>query len=258
MLAKASPVGRVLNSFLADAQKTPGLVVSVPSVNQLPELAFRLVNSLSKASERSPNTHWFRLAMKKMQLLLKEFNKNDDFTGRRPANGVIDTESCQQFHRLWSALSFLFCLEDTDGRFPSSVIIAQPRSPTEDSNDGDDVELTEVTVVADEDAFGHGFSIGGTLIVYLLDQKAHFQLLDYSYHVLNVYNHDINNPSSASTPAEVDEQTHAAAQNFIMNASLQRQLHNELFTLFSSTYVPIATKHTAGYKSIVFHPPKDD
>jgi hypothetical protein len=49
-----------------------------------------------------------------------------------------------------------------------------------------------VTVVSrgellpDDERFGHGFTLAGTVIVHLLGQKDRFQLLDFSQHVLNV------------------------------------------------------------------------
>lgn len=38
----------------------------------------------------------------------------------------------------------------------------------------------------DDEQFGHGFTIAGAALVYLLGQREKFDLLDFSQHVLNV------------------------------------------------------------------------
>lgn len=42
--------------------------------------------------------------------------------------------------------------------------------------------------VTDAVQFGDGFGLAGSVIVHLLGQRQQFELLDFSYHVLNVNN----------------------------------------------------------------------
>lgn len=242
--ADQTPVGNILGHLSQRIQRfqAENLVVSVPTMNQISELNNRLVKSLSKSSQY--NTCIFRHAVQKIQLLLQDLNKNQDWSGRDPVNGVIDVERAHGFHHLWSALSFLFCVNDTSGGYASSML------QYDKSGSG-----IAPAVIADEDEFGHGFTIGGVLLIYLLDQKRQFLLLDYSHHVLNVFSHDLNS-TSASTVGAVDEQLQTATDNFILNASLQRSLQNELFNMFSCVY-EIAHVDTKSSLAI-FHPPSND
>jgi len=89
-----------------------------------------------------------------------------EICGRAP-NGAIDVEDPKEFHRLWSAMNFAFC-------------------DTTDDSRGDGL------TVSDPDEFGHGFAMAGCAFVHVLQQKNHFELLDFSYHVLNVKSHDNN------------------------------------------------------------------
>lgn len=42
--------------------------------------------------------------------------------------------------------------------------------------------------VTDAVQFGDGFGLAGSVIMHLLGQRHQFELLDFSYHVLNVHN----------------------------------------------------------------------
>ena len=37
--------------------------------------------------------------------------------GQPPANGVMNIEECTEFHRLWSAMQFVFCIPLGDNEF---------------------------------------------------------------------------------------------------------------------------------------------
>ena len=36
--------------------------------------------------------------------------------GPTPVNGVMSVDECQEFHRLWSAIQFAFCVPPTQGQ----------------------------------------------------------------------------------------------------------------------------------------------
>jgi len=90
-----------------------------------------------------------------------------EWLGGDPENGVIEVETSREFYRFWSALSFLFCAESQSN-----------------SNSGNTNKMP-----SDEEQFGHGFTIAGMMLVYLLGQYDRFQLLDFSSHVLKVQVH---------------------------------------------------------------------
>ena len=73
-----------------------------------------------------------------------------------PPNGVIYVDECIEFHRLWSALQFVYSIPVGDG---------------------------EWTV---EQLFGEGLNWAGCVMISLLGQQRRFETLDFSYHLLKV------------------------------------------------------------------------
>ncbi|CAM9940924.1 unnamed protein product, partial [Hapterophycus canaliculatus] len=73
---------------------------------------------------------------------------------------VLDVDESVAFRRLFSALNFLFCMPEAKGE----------------------------ARVTDAVQFGDGFGLAGAVIMHLLGQRQQFELLDFSYHVLNVNN----------------------------------------------------------------------
>lgn len=73
-----------------------------------------------------------------------------------PPNGVIYVDECIEFHRIWSALQFIYSVPVGDGEF---------------------------TI---EQLFGEGLNWAGCAMITLLDQQKRFEALDFSYHLLKV------------------------------------------------------------------------
>lgn len=73
-----------------------------------------------------------------------------------PPNGVIYVDECIEFHRIWSALQFIYSIPVGDGEF---------------------------TI---EQLFGEGLNWAGCAMITLLDQQKRFEALDFSYHLLKV------------------------------------------------------------------------
>ncbi|RWS24327.1 cytoplasmic FMR1-interacting protein-like protein, partial [Leptotrombidium deliense] len=73
-----------------------------------------------------------------------------------PPNGVIYVDECIEFHRLWSALQFVYCIPVGEGEF---------------------------TI---EQLFGEGLNWAGCAMLTLLGQQKRFEALDFSYHLLKV------------------------------------------------------------------------
>ncbi|KAG7228722.1 hypothetical protein INR49_008500 [Caranx melampygus] len=74
--------------------------------------------------------------------------------GPLPSNGVMHVDECVEFHRLWSAMQFVYCIP---------------------------VGAHEFTV---EQCFGDGLHWAGCMIIALLGQQRRFDILDFSYHLL--------------------------------------------------------------------------
>eukprot|EP00079_Xenopus_tropicalis_P033359 XP_017947130.1 PREDICTED: cytoplasmic FMR1-interacting protein 1 isoform X3 [Xenopus tropicalis] len=80
--------------------------------------------------------------------------------GPLPSNGVMHVDECVEFHRLWSAMQFVYCIP---------------------------VGTHEFTV---EQCFGDGLNWAGCMIIALLGQHRRFDVLDFCYHLLKVQKHD--------------------------------------------------------------------
>uniref|UniRef100_A0A673FVE3 Cytoplasmic FMR1-interacting protein 1 homolog n=1 Tax=Sinocyclocheilus rhinocerous TaxID=307959 RepID=A0A673FVE3_9TELE len=90
--------------------------------------------------------------------------------GPLPSNGVMHVDECMEFHRLWSAMQFVYCIP---------------------------VGAHEFTV---EQCFGDGLNWAGCMIITLLGQHRRFDILDFSYHLLKVQKHDGKDEIIKSVP----------------------------------------------------------
>ncbi|XP_026330610.1 cytoplasmic FMR1-interacting protein-like, partial [Hyposmocoma kahamanoa] len=73
-----------------------------------------------------------------------------------PHHAPLHADDTNEFHRLWSALQFLYCIPTTE---------------------------TQFTV---EELFGEGLHWAGCTIIALLGQQRRFEALDFCYHILRV------------------------------------------------------------------------
>ncbi|XP_006898657.1 PREDICTED: cytoplasmic FMR1-interacting protein 1 [Elephantulus edwardii] len=91
---------------------------------------------------------------------VRTFLDDPIWRGPLPSNGVMHVDECAEFHRLWSAMQFVYCIP---------------------------VGTHEFTV---EQCFGDGLHWAGCMIIVLLGQQRRFAVLDFCYHLLKVQKHD--------------------------------------------------------------------
>uniref|UniRef100_A0A8C5M0J2 Cytoplasmic FMR1-interacting protein n=1 Tax=Leptobrachium leishanense TaxID=445787 RepID=A0A8C5M0J2_9ANUR len=91
---------------------------------------------------------------------VRSFLDDPIWRGPLPSNGVMHVDECVEFHRLWSAMQFVYCIP---------------------------VGAHEFTV---EQCFGDGLHWAGCMIIVLLGQHRRFDVLDFCYHLLKVQKHD--------------------------------------------------------------------
>lgn len=87
---------------------------------------------------------------------IRTFVEDPLWIGQQPANGVMNIDECTEFHRLWSAIQFVFCIPVGDN---------------------------EYTI---EELYGEGLNWAGCALIILLNQQRRFEALDFSYHILKV------------------------------------------------------------------------
>lgn len=83
-----------------------------------------------------------------------------EWQGMEPLNGVICIEETLEFHCMWSALQWAFCIPPTGNSYTSRQL------------------------------FGDGFTWVGITILYLLGQRHRFNMLDYSYYLIRTFDID--------------------------------------------------------------------
>ncbi|CAL8393900.1 unnamed protein product [Boreogadus saida] len=101
---------------------------------------------------------------------VRTFLEDTIWRGPLPSNGVMHIDECVEFHRLWSAMQFVYCIP---------------------------VGAHEFTV---EQCFGDGLHWAGCMIIALLGQQRRFDILDFSYHLLKVQKHDGKDDVIKSVP----------------------------------------------------------
>lgn len=109
-------------------------------------------------------------------------------------------------------------------------------------------------IVRNEDLFGHGFSICGCFLLHLLKQREKFELLDFSYQVLNTYNFECISMNSGSQQPTTQNKLVDDRNSFIMTATFQKLVHLEAFAIFDA--VDPNPKTLAS--TIIFKPPAND
>ena len=155
-----------------------------------------------------------------------------DWGTQATGSGVVEIESPSEFHRLFSALNFLFCMNEDENL----------------SEEDYDEYLT------DEEEFGHGFAMAGVLMIHCLDQRACFDMLDFSYHVLNVQKHEnCAMPKSGGQIGQVDERMQLQTDRFVVQANRQRDVHFNLFSVLAA-HDPSNTSR----QLITYNPPPSD
>ncbi|GIX94913.1 cytoplasmic FMR1-interacting protein [Caerostris darwini] len=87
---------------------------------------------------------------------IKTYIDDPVWSGTPPMNGCMNIDECTEFHRLWSALQFVYCIP---------------------------VGENEFTV---EQLFGEGLNWAGCTMIVLLGQQRRFEALDFCYHILRV------------------------------------------------------------------------
>ncbi|XP_041477036.1 cytoplasmic FMR1-interacting protein 1 homolog isoform X1 [Lytechinus variegatus] len=98
---------------------------------------------------------------------IRSFLDDPVWSGEEPINGVMNIDECTEFHRLWSAIQFVYCLPLKENNFTP------------------------------EESYGEGLNWAGCTLITLLNQKRRFEALDFSYHILKInkvdnVNEDIN------------------------------------------------------------------
>jgi cytoplasmic FMR1 interacting protein len=130
-----------------------------------------------------------------------------------PKNGIIDCETTKAFHRIYSAMLFMFC----------------------EPEPGFDVETNQPSLpkpLSDHQEFGDGMAWCGIALIHLLQQKECFNLLDFSSHLLSVS--EWEGMHETDMVGNVDQKTLNTLNFFLRSAKESQKQNKRLFELFES------------------------
>lgn len=229
------------------------LVVCSETVARLPAMVTRQTENMWQLLEGTgKGKSVFRWMLRQLEDLMFQLNLTQDWAHRNhpaassstsssPSKGdsmsvdgtpspngdtsgfVFDLENPSGFFRLWSALSFLFCVVETNDPAPGTTpaggadkgggsagssrrgsndgsVTSNPAggaggarsseasldNPTNKSGGAEDEEV----LVSNDAEFGHGFTIAGCLFLHFMNQRPVFELMDFSTQVLKIHDHD--------------------------------------------------------------------
>ncbi|CAM6089472.1 unnamed protein product [Calypogeia fissa] len=122
--------------------------------------------------------------------------------------GLIEITTSKEYHRIYSAIQFVFC--------------------------GEPIVEGEVK---NEEQFGDAVAWGGCTIAYLLGQHWRFELLDFSYHVLNACEGELT-PAIYSSPDKLSKAPHISPEllSFLESAIKVRRLNGHVFSMLRARF----------------------
>ena len=123
---------------------------------------------------------------------IKSYLDNPIWQGKAPTNGVINIDECTEFHRLWSALQFVYCIPVGEHEFNI------------------------------ERMFGEGLNWAGCVLITLLGQQRRFDCLDFCYHIFRVQRVDGKDENIKGIVSE--QKSYAWKYLCIMPSSMFQQL----------------------------------
>jgi cytoplasmic FMR1 interacting protein len=178
-------------------------------------------NQLHKVSATRERTSLFSGALHHLHELIDPFRSS--WAEKSPNNKVLELEATGSFYRLWSALSFLFGVQSS--RYDNT--------PCRDSGRIDAPKQQLTAPISDDAQFGHGFFVAGAALIHLLGQKAPFQALDFSKHVLRVEAYETATAARAQGVGLADATLRDEARNFVRLKTKHSRVYSVTFAMFS-------------------------
>uniref|UniRef100_A0A8C9TDR9 Cytoplasmic FMR1 interacting protein 2 n=1 Tax=Scleropages formosus TaxID=113540 RepID=A0A8C9TDR9_SCLFO len=146
---------------------------------------------------------------------IRSYLQDPVWRGPPPTNGVMHVDECMEFHRLWSAMQFVYCIP---------------------------VGTNEFTA---EQCFGDGLNWAGCSIVVLLGQQRRFDLFDFCYHLLKVQRQDGKDETIKNVPLK----------KMADRIRKYQILNNEIFAILNKYMKAVETDSSTVEHVRCFQPP---
>eukprot|EP01038_Epipyxis_sp_PR26KG_P007795 gene7795-10589_t len=253
---ESSPIDSIINHLSDELSLSEVLqneaILSHDSIARLPGMIHRISDNIL---HRLGNKSLFKWCLSQIEEFMYQLNLTVDWamlsdvsigTASHSDYFALEVDHPRGFHRLWAALSFLFCVSDDD------TGIDDTDDPPESSD-----EVQEI-MVSNEAEFGHGFTVAGCMFLHLLGQKPIFELLDFSSYILRMHDYEQISPHALPEKISNDSSLVKDTKAFIGFASTQKKLQLQLFALFESQYKPRQSYQKLAVNRMTFHPPKEE
>ena len=135
----------------------------------------------------------FEYVLTKIKSFLLQDSIWFDFNQQPPSNGVMNVDENVEFHRVWSAMQFVYCLP----RQTNSYLV--------------------------EELFGDGLIWAGCSIISLLGQQQRFEAFDHCYHLFKVNQVD----------GQSEKVNQIALPNFMNRIRKHQVLNQEIFAILN-------------------------
>lgn len=169
---------------------------------------------------------------------------NDHLNRNSQSHFAVEVDNPKGFARLWSALSFLFCIEEDTEDDQSSV-----GNNAEDEGEDYSKNITNTA------EFGHGFSLSGCMFIHLLGQRHMFELLDFSSLVLRMQEFEVNTKEVQNGVSSIDSKLVDESKRFVRNATSEQQLKHVWFSFFETIHESRQSYTKLSTNKTIFHPP---
>lgn len=211
-----------------------------------------MINSLHKKGIISERKPLFSGALGHLCEIIKPFQSS--WAEQSSPSRAIELEASGSFHRLWSALTFLFGVQSSRYADNSSK-----------TSDGVGVPIKTSTVpISDDSQFGHGFFFSGALLISLMDQMALFKALDFSKHVLRVEAYEAASAARIQGVGLADPTLRDEARSFVRLKIKHSQIYSIAFATLGTCaevnntafhrFEPPATHFSSG--AVTLSPPQ--
>nr|XP_026694999.1 cytoplasmic FMR1-interacting protein 1 homolog [Ciona intestinalis] len=146
---------------------------------------------------------------------VKSFLTDPVWKGPLPSNGVMHVDECTEFHRLWSAIQFVYCIPVRENEFTTEIL------------------------------FGDGLHWAACSIMTLLQQEKRFNILDFSYHIMKVQRFDERDEVIKQVPLK----------KFVERVRKFQILNNEVFGILTKYLNPPTSTGSPMENVRCFQPP---
>ena len=221
-LLRSTPFSESMNNIVVHTDDNFHFSMDMATIQNIPELSFRSVNSISKSTK---GVHLLHVFVHSLGSCLSEMHFKEEF-GNIFGKRILKDDLGSYFHNQWSMLNFIYLSDHVSANTPADII--DPETHLQ---------------VKNEDEFGHGFSIAGCLFMHLLDQKDRFELFDYNRLIKKMHEFEGRMPqinfevddSGDEGCKKVDNTSLVAAKGYYMrNLKIDAMVQSFVFNLLNS------------------------